>query len=917
MPQTSGADVWSDPSGLLHGRHAELAELRRLLSAPPGCAVVVGAPGEGKTTLLSVVGDLARGEGWQVITASGRIADSSLPFAALSELLVNAPTARTKAGRRLRDGLLAHVRGEGTSAGATPLGLRLDVLAWFEELAGDRRLLVVVDDAQWLDPTTRQILAFLAHRLAGVPVALLLARRSDRAVDELDDLPGVVLRPLSEEDGRRVLRDARASLPAAAVRGVLRRSAGNPLALVELARVDPGTLAEDAADLAVPVRIEQAFAADLPSLPPLTRTALLLAAAGAEDLAVLARCLDPAQVADALEPAEKVGLVTVRGQRVSFRHPLARQAVYGGATAAARARAHRALADAYPSEGDRRAWHRAVSAAAPDASVADELAAAAGRAVDRVAYAEAARALRRSVELTPDPSVRETRMMQLLQVGVPVGEFAAQIGLARRVRDETTNPEVRAGAQSFIGTALTQTMDLEAARLALEDAVAQSATVAPGAAWASLTSLGVLVYQTAGDPAFLTEWVRRLGRHDPEDVLVTASRVWSRAAAEPAGRPADLLEEVRGARALPPGTPPVVVGLRAMMFGAAAWLLDLPDLAVAHLREARAILDRPSSWELVPILVALAQVHADRVALDDADEAARILFEIAEAQDLEYQRAVAQHTRAAVAALRGDRDEARGIAADVLGRLDLASCVALEVGVRTAVADSWYGEDDLVRYQHLRSAFSPDGRPRHLRLSVRALAPAVSTALRCGLAEDGRTLLAGVEAALPATPGTYQAMVITLARALLAHDDETDRLFREVVDDPAHAPWAFELANARLDYGRWLQRHRRVPEARHQLVSALQTFERLGTRPWVDATRTELRLAGGAPDSGTTVWTSLTGQERHVVRLAARGLTNRQIGESLFLSPRTVGVHLYNAFPKLGVTTRRQLEEVVRRLDRP
>ena len=665
----------------------------------------------------------------------------------------------------------------------------------------------------------------------------------------------------------------------------------------------------------MPIRIEQAFAADLPSLPALSRTALLLAAAGAEDLAVLARCMEPGQVADALEPAEEVGLISVRGKRVSFRHPLARQAVYAAATAAERARAHRALADAYPSEADRRAWHRAVSVAAPDESVADELAAAAARAIDRVAYTEAARALRRAVELTPDQTVRERRMMQLLGVGVPVGEFAAQIGLARRVRDETEDPQVRAGAQHLIATALTQTMDLEAARLALEDSIAQSAPVDPVAAWASLTSLAVLIYQTAGDPSFLTEWVRRLGRRDPEDALVTASRVWSRAAAEPAGRPADLLDEVRAARALPPGTPPVVVGLRAMMFGAAAWLLDLPELAAAQLREARNILDRPNSWELVPILVALAQVHADRVALDDADEAARILFEIAEAQDLDYQRAVAQHAMAAVAALRGDRDEARRIADDVLGRLDLGSCVALDVGVRTAVADSWYGEDELTRYQHLRSAFAPDGRPRHLRLSVRALAPAVSTALRCGLPDDGRALLLGVETALPDTPGTYQTMVVTVARALLAGDDDTDRLFRQVVDDPAHSPWAFELANARLDYGRWLQRHRRIPEARHQLVAALQTFERLGTRPWVDATRDELRLAGGAPDSDTTVWALLTGQERQVVRLAARGLTNRQIGESLFLSPRTVGVHLYNAFPKLGVTTRRQLDPVVRRLD--
>ena len=536
---------------------------------------------------------------------------------------------------------------------------------------------------------------------------------------------------------------------------MLRRAAGNPLALVELARVAPETVAEEADDLerADPHRTGLRRRPAEPAAPHPYGPAPGRRGRGGPRRARALPGTRP--VADALEPAEEVGLVSVRGSRVSFRHPLARQAVYAAATAAERARAHRALADAYPSEADRRAWHRAVSVTAPDESVADELAARAARAVDRVAYAEAARALRRAVELTPDPAVRERRMVQLLQVGVPIGEFAAQIGLARRVRDETKDPEVRAGAQHFIATALTQTMDLEAARLALEDSVAQSAVVDPVAAWASLTSLAVLIYQTAGDARLLTEWVRRLGRHDPEDALVTASRVWSRAAAEPAGRPADLLDEVRGARPLPPGTPPVVVGLRAMMFGAAAWLLDLPELAAAQLREARAILDRPSSWELVPVLVALAQVHADRVALDDADEAARILFEIAEAQDLEYQRAVAQHTRAAVAALRGDRDGARRIADDVLGRLDLASCVALEVGVRTAVADSWFGEDDLIRYQHLRSAFvarRPPPAPPALRTGARP----GRCRRRCGAAcaDDGRTLLAGVEAALPDNPGT-------------------------------------------------------------------------------------------------------------------------------------------------------------------
>jgi DNA-binding CsgD family transcriptional regulator len=253
----------------------------------------------------------------------------------------------------------------------------------------------------------------------------------------------------------------------------------------------------------------------------------------------------------------------------------------------------------------------------------------------------------------------------------------------------------------------------------------------------------------------------------------------------------------------------------------------------------------------------------------------------------------------------------------VLGRIDLASCVALDVGLRLAVADSWFGKDELARWNELRAAFDASGAPRHGRLSVRALAPAVSASLWCDRADEARRLVDSVTETLVQPLGTYQAMVLTFARAMLAEDDETDSLFRRVVDDPAHAAWAFELANARLEYGRWLRRHRRFPEAQNQLLPALRTFERLGTAPWVAEARTELQRAGGeleSPDG--SIWTSLTAQERQIVRLAATGKTNREIGQSLFLSPRTVGVHLYNAFPKLGVTARRQLPDLVERFDR-
>ncbi|WP_139210030.1 helix-turn-helix transcriptional regulator [Microlunatus flavus] len=901
----------------LHGREAELAALVGLVTGPARSAVLLGSPGEGKTALLSALARRLRGEGWSVLVVSGRVADRAVPLAGLTELLLLARSPTSSLASELRMRLLDHARGE--RGVASVLGLRLDVLTWLEELAGDGRLLVCVDDAQWLDPTTLQVLTFLAHRVAGGPVSVVLAARTERPRAELQGLPVLALRPIDDQDARRVVADVRVDLPEQAVRALVARAAGNPLALVELARSGPEALLAEDAETGVPERLEQAFAADLATLPAATRQVVVLASAGAEDMAVLARSSPGADVVDALEPAERVGLVRVRGQEVRFRHPLARQAVYAGATAAERARAHRALAAAYHDDADRRAWHRAASAVGPDEAVAAELAAAAARATDRVAYAEAARALRRAVELTPDPAVRERRVVELLQVGTPTGQLTEQVGLARRVRDETADPAVRAAAQQFIASTLSRTMDQQAARLALEDAVAQAAVLDPVAAWASLTSLASLVYQTAADPTVTLGWVEKLGRAEDEHPLVTASRVWVRAAAEPARRPPDLLEEVARAAPLPPPVPPVVVGLRAMLLGAAAWLLDLPDLAAAHLREARRVLERENSQELVPILVALAQVGLDATALDDAEEAARLLLELSEVGALDYQRAVAQHALAAVAALRGEREEARDLAAQVWSRLDLASCTALEIGVRAAVADSWYGQDDEARWDQLRACFDLDGAPRHGRLSVRALVPAVSAALGTDRAADARRLVDGVRRALAEPPeGAYQTMVLAAAEALLADDPEVDTRARRVVDDPRHARWPLELADARLAYGRWLRRRRRFPEARVQLLGALQAFERIGARLRVEAAREELGRVGGTSSSSAdaATWSSLTGRERQVVRLAATGLTNREIGEAVFLSPRTVGVHLYNAFPKLGVTARHQLAAVVARLDR-
>lgn len=893
----------------LIGRGREVRELADLLDGGPRSAVLLGFPGSGRTAVLDTIAERARAEQRLVLQAAGRAADRTLPLGVLGELLAAGRgvhgTARgwERLLERTRDGVLQTVE------------LRLTALAWLEEVAGTRSLLLVIDDAQWVDPETMKVLAFVAHRAARSRLALVFAVRGDRPPPDLVDLPAVVLPPLDDRDAALLLRIAEPELDPVRLAPIVERAAGNPLALLELTH-DHAAAALDPVEL--PTRLADALAADLPALPPTTRRVLLLAVAGNGDLAALARIVGDDPLLAALEPAEAAGLIRVHGRTVRFRHPLLAQAVLAAATAAERVSAHRALADVAQDDPDRRAWHRAEATLAPDESVAEELAAVAQRAADRVEFPSAARAMRRAVELTPDPETRERRLLALLEVGLPTGQAAALVQLARRLRDETRSSEIRVRAQQLIAFALTQQMDQTAARIALEEALEAIAPVDRAGAWATLTSLAVLVYDTSGDPGVLLDWSARLDEADaPEDAMIDACRWWVLAAADPLARPAALVAAVRDAVRLPADSPPLLAGLHAMLLGATSWLLDEPERALAHLTEARSVLERANSSEVVPTLVALAQVQTEAGLLDGAEATARTVLDVAEAQGLAYRAAVARHDLAAVAALRGDRGTARRLAEDVLTRIDLGSWTALEIGLRLAIADSWFGQDDAARWDQLRAAFDADGRPRHGRLSVRALVPAVDAGVRSGHEEEARLLLEGVERALPGRPGAHQAMVLAHARALLAPEDRADGAFRLLVDEAAHARWPLELATARLDYGRWLRQRGRDAEARSQLLPALRTFERIGAGPRIQAAQYELRSSGGAVlAADRRAWTSLTPQERQVVRLAASGGTNRQIGETLHLSPRTVGVHLYNAFPKLGVTARRQLREVVERLDR-
>ncbi|GAA4698768.1 AAA family ATPase [Nocardioides conyzicola] len=895
MSGSAGSGLWAGELDGLVGRDDLLARLRDLLGEGGRCAALVGIPGAGKSAVLGCTARAAAAEGWTVLTVTGHAADQGLPFAALVDLL---------AGAGATDALEQVFAGD-------PLRLRLDVAGRLEQRAGSGRLLVVLDDVQWFDESSLAVLGFVANRLAGTQVSVVAAARGEQPPDAFLGHPTVEVPALSESQAGLVLRRAGLDLDALAFAAVIDRSAGNPLALLELGRA-----ASSGVDELGLSTVEAAFAAELVDLPAPTRRVLLLAAAGGGDLGVLGRVGRPGQMVAALAVAETTGLVRVVERQVQFRHPLARAAAYSVATTEERLSAHDDLATAYDDDPDRRAWHRAEATVVADEDVAVQLVAAAERAKRRGAGFEATRMMMRAAELSPLRADHDERMLAALAMGFPVGHFEWLAQAAARLREESDDPATRARASHFVAYALAQTMRQTDARLALVDALDQLVHVDQGFGWASLTTLATLTYATGGDTRLVADWLERYDREatpseGPALVMERAARAWVRALIDPLARPADVLALVRDAPPFDASYPPELVASQEMLLGAAAWILDEPTVARTRQRRAVELMQRAEgSGQLSQTLACLALLHFDVGLYDEVEQAARMLSDVAEVEQLSYAAGNARELRARVAGVRGDVALARRLCAEVLLDIEIGECLALEMSVRVAMSYVHFDEHDPVGvHEQLRGLFRPDGEPVHQYLGYRHLADYVAAAVRAGAADEVGPVME-VAALRMTNPGPRHRLQLARARALIADDPEPFHL--EATADPEAAQWPFELANAQLEYGVWLRRQHRPTAARTQLRAAYEVFGRLGARAWADLARTELRAAGVATaQSSSSAWGDLTAQERQVVRLAASGLTNREIGASLYLSPRTVSAHLYNAFPKLGVTARSQLRDIV------
>ncbi|MFD4511139.1 helix-turn-helix transcriptional regulator [Streptomyces sp. NPDC058457] len=914
MHAGTGTDHRSDP-GIL-GRAAELGRLDRLLGAVDGggpqVLVLTGEPGAGKSTLVDRTAERGRARGLGILRVRGSEGEAGLGLSGVHQLLHPLlPGDGLPAGQRE-----ALDRAFGTEAARyelrlDQLSLCVSVLALVAEAAARGPLLLLVDDAQWLDLGSVDVLAFLARRLEGRPVVLLLAAREESVPARFDrDFPQVTLGPLSRS-AAGLLLDAQPDPPRGKARAeILRQAAGNPLALIELPRALALGRTGSAGGVALPLtaRLENLFAADLSGLPSPTREALLLvAAAGTADLADLVRAAPALDVVRALDPAERVGLVRVESDRVLLRHPLVRSAVYHAASFHERRQTHLALAAVLAEEPDRRAWQLAAAVTGQDAEVADALAESAERARGRGGYAAAATALERAAELTPAPELRARRLLTAAQSAMFAGHPQWVGEMSGRVGDLTEDPLLRAEASLLGGWALGVTLRHEDALALLLSVAEACAASAPDLALSALSNAATSVYNS-GAPYCRSELRRIRGLIDEDGD--PAACAWARAVIDAPGERLLLMRLLaEGLAAL--AREESLGTLTAL--GGTAWILDETEQAVRLLGRTMDLLRRAgSAGTNATVTQTLALALFENGSWTAAEEAAGEAFWMAAEAGADNVTVGARILRATLCALRGDHTAARTRAAEAVQGVDLRGSLSLQVRHRHAVGMAALAAGDHAdAYEQLRATFTRGLRPApvHYHASLYYLGDLAAAAVRAGRADDARKVVDAVAQDLKPDLSPRLTAVLHRATALLTDTGDAEHHFRAALDDPATDCWPFEKALAHLDFGEWLRRHRRSAEARPHLNAALECFQRLDARPWTERTAAELRAAGAA--TATAPGSELTPQESQIAELAAQGLTNRDIAARLYLSPRTVGYHLHKVFPKLGITARAQLRDAL------
>jgi DNA-binding CsgD family transcriptional regulator len=903
------------PQPGLRGRRSETATLDQLLEAvrtgESRALAIRGDPGVGKTALLEYVAEHA--SGCRVARAAGVQGEMELAFAGLHQLCAPMLDRLERLPGPQRDALGAAF---GLSTGHAPdrFLVGLAVLSLLAEVAAERPLVCLIDDAQWLDRASAQALAFVARRLLAESVGVIFAVRTGGEQRDAAGLPELVVEGLREDDARTLLASViRVPLDEEVRDRIVAESRGNPLALLELplglaAEEAPGGFAHPAAR-PLASHIEQSFRRRLEVLPAETQQLLLVAAAEpVGEPAMLWRAAGRLGVgAEAAAPASEAGLLEV-GARVRFRHPLVRSAVYRAASVRDRQRVHRVLAEATDPEDDpdRRAWHRAHATSGFDEDVARELERSADRAQARGGLAAAAAFLQRATELTPEPAARAHRALAAAQAAHEAG--ASDAALAMLAAAQAGPPDELLRAR----------VSLLRAQIAF---AVRRGPDAPSLLFESAKRLepldAALARETYLDALWAAIIVGRMA--DGGGVLEVAEAAMAVTPAPGPPRAADLLRDglaVLITEGLGAAAPTLKRGvsafrrddisreerLRRVWLASHVARLVWDDegweaLCVDHLQMAR------DAGALSLLHVALNQRMGVQ-GLTGELAAAASLFDEVEAVGEATGSRLAPYGALALAAWRGREAEFLHLVESRMPDL-----VARGEGAGLGVIP-WAGAllyNGLGRYEEARLAAQQDGA-YELLFSAWALVELIEAAVRSGepeLASDAFSQLSETTGAA----GTDWALGIEArSRALLSDDDAAERLYREAIERLARTRIRPELARTHLLYGEWLRRLKRRLDARGQLRTAHKMLAAMGMDAFAQRAARELGASGEtARKRSVESLDQLTAREAQIARLARDGLSNPEIGARLFISPRTVEYHLHKVYGKLDITSRNEL----------
>ena len=910
------------PAAGLIGRDHEVDRLRAFLAtarADGGALLINGEPGIGKTVLLETAAYEASEAGTRVLHAAGIEFEAGMSFSGLNQLLFPILDTVPQLPSVHRDALNVAL-GFGEGVPPSPLVVSNAVLVLLRTATPNRPLLLVLDDVPWLDRASAGVLSFVARRLEGSHVGLLGASRTNEQ-DFFDHagLPEMEVESLDETAAGQLLDTGFPDLAPAVRDRILAEAQGNPLGLLELpAALSPGMRTSVSAlpsTLPLNRRLQALFGSRITKLPERTRDLLLrMALDGTGDVRVVDTAPSPNSGFRDLAPAEAARLAYLDGtsRQLAFRHPLVRSTVVDLSRAEERRAAHRVLAEMWTDQPDRRTWHLAEATVEPDESVAAELEAAAGRLLGRGDVVACIKALTRASELSPRSVDRRRRLAAAAYVGADV---AGDLANASRVLADLRggDAELEGSLQSAVAAAafLLQAGDVSTAHRLLVSAI-ESRLSADGGPdpflEEALHSLMMLCYY-GGRAELWRPFETITGSLDMPLGVIRNSRTFA--------------DPVRTALAALPALEATIDSLdreadpaRIVRTGIAAVYVDrLPGCRDALWRVVR---DAREGGAVASGILALNELGFDDYWAGNWDEADELIGEaigIADAHGYRLQTWPPKLIQALIASARGDdrpTEELNAVLEWASPRgFGTVGWYAWHARASAALGRSEYEE----AYQQASRISPPGVLASHIPHALLVLLDLVEAAVRTGRRAEAQAHVAAMQEANLAALSSRLALVVAGSAAMTAEDDAAIEAFDAALALPGIERWQIDLARVRLAYGEHLRRRRTMVEARVQLNAALETFERLRARRWMDRAYAELRATGQVkPRAGDSVLDRLTPQEFEIAALAASGLTNKQIAERLFLSHRTVGGHLHRAFPKLGIATRAGLRDALESL---